>query len=89
MNCAYVSSIPQNCLLNCFTKYSFQVANDEKPCAEPQSIFLEGSLPHDSQILVADSETKTETVFDDDLDDNKDEPAVSDKFFFLLISLKP
>lgn len=42
---------------------------------------MEGSLPHDSQILVADSETKTETVFDDELDDSKEEPAVSDNLF--------
>lgn len=54
--------------------------NNDKPTAEPQSIFLEGCLPHDSQILVADSETKTEQVFDDELDDNKEEPAVSDCF---------
>lgn len=58
--------------------------NNENANAEPpQSIFLEGSLPHDSQILVADSETKTEKVFDDDLDDSKEEPAVSEIYFYL------
>lgn len=36
-------------------------------------------MPHDSQILVADAETKTENLFDDDdLDGGKDEPAVSE-----------
>lgn len=65
-----------------------QAVNNEKPDAEPQSIFLEGSLPHDSQILVADSETKTETVFDDELDDSKEEPAVSKAFIAILLFIE-
>lgn len=44
--------------------------------AKPQSIFLEGSLSHESQILVADSETRTEEIIDDDFDGTEDEPAV-------------
>lgn len=52
-------------------------------CSKPQSIFLEGSLSHESQILVADSETRTEEIIDDDFDGTEDEPAVS--FFFLTI----
>lgn len=44
--------------------------------SKPQSIFLEGSLSHESQILVADSETRTEEIIDDDFDGTEDEPAV-------------
>lgn len=47
------------------------------PPLVPQSIFLEGSLSHDSQILVADSETHTEQFVDDEYDGTEDEPAVS------------
>ncbi|KAJ6636731.1 hypothetical protein Bhyg_15325 [Pseudolycoriella hygida] len=70
---------------------SVKVANNEEPNAEPQSIFLEGSLPHDSQILVADSETKTETVFDNELDECKEEPAVviCSKMTLSLINMDP
>ncbi|XP_055916492.1 resistance to inhibitors of cholinesterase protein 3 isoform X5 [Eupeodes corollae] len=56
---------------------------------EPQSIYLEGSLGHDSQILVADSETRTEEVFDKELNGSPEEPAVvlSSKMTLSLINL--
>ena len=44
---------------------------------EPQEIYLEGSLAHDSQILVADAETKQEKVYDAELNGSPEEPAVS------------
>lgn len=49
------------------------------PPAELQSIYLQGSLPHESQILVADAQTKSESVptsNDDDYEGTEDEPAV-------------
>ncbi|XP_055854657.1 resistance to inhibitors of cholinesterase protein 3 isoform X4 [Episyrphus balteatus] len=55
----------------------------------PQSIYLEGSLGHDSQILVSDSETRTEEVFDKELNGSPEEPAVvlSSKMTLSLINL--
>lgn len=47
-----------------------------EPQDPPQSIYLEGALPHESQILVADSETVTEGVYGEELNGNADEPAV-------------
>ncbi|XP_020713445.1 uncharacterized protein LOC101454669 isoform X8 [Ceratitis capitata] len=60
---------------------------DDKP--EPQSIYLEGALAHDSQILVADSETKTEEVYDKEFNGSLEEPAVvlSSKMTLSLINL--
>ncbi|XP_037946859.1 uncharacterized protein LOC119678853 isoform X8 [Teleopsis dalmanni] len=56
---------------------------------EPQSIYLEGSLAHESQILVADSETKTTEVYDEELNGSPEEPAVvlSSKMTLSLINL--
>ncbi|XP_022221601.1 resistance to inhibitors of cholinesterase protein 3 isoform X7 [Drosophila obscura] len=56
---------------------------------EPQSIYLEGALAHDSQILVADAETKCEEVYDAELNGSAEEPAVilSSKMTLSLINL--
>lgn len=55
-----------------------QSSNESEPEPEPQSIFLEGALPHESQILVSDSHTTPEGVYDDDdVNGNADEPAVN------------
>lgn len=55
----------------------------------PESIYLEGSLPPKSQILVADSETHTEEVTDQELNGSAEEPAVilSSKMTLSLINL--
>lgn len=67
----------------------------------PQSIYLEGTLPHESQILVSDAETTTsEEILGNDTDDqdhsddsggHHDEPAIvlSSKMTLSLISLDP
>ncbi|XP_034120669.1 uncharacterized protein LOC117578577 isoform X8 [Drosophila guanche] len=56
---------------------------------EPQSIYLEGALAHDSQILVADAQTKREEVYDAELNGSAEEPAVilSSKMTLSLINL--
>lgn len=54
-----------------------QSSNESEPETEPQSIFLEGALPHESQILVSDSQTTPEGVYDEETNGNSDEPAVS------------
>uniref|UniRef100_A0A1A9X4U4 Resistance to inhibitors of cholinesterase protein 3 N-terminal domain-containing protein n=1 Tax=Glossina brevipalpis TaxID=37001 RepID=A0A1A9X4U4_9MUSC len=56
---------------------------------EPQSIYLEGTLAHESQILVTDSEIKQEKVYDAELNGSADEPAVvlSSKMTLSLINL--
>lgn len=51
----------------------------EENLPEPQSIYLEGALAHDSQILVADSQTKREEVYDSELNGSPEEPAVSNQ----------
>ncbi|XP_053967171.1 uncharacterized protein LOC128868744 isoform X4 [Anastrepha ludens] len=63
--------------------------DDEDQMPEPQSIYLEGALAHESQILVADSETKTEEVYDTELNGSLEEPAVvlSSKMTLSLINL--
>lgn len=61
-----------------------QSSNESEPETEPQSIFLEGALPHESQILVADSKTTPEGVYNEEINGNSDEPAVR----LLLISWK-
>lgn len=55
----------------------------------PQSIYLQGALPHESQILVSDAETYAEEIVDDDLDGTADDPAVvlSGKMTLSLINL--
>lgn len=53
-----------------------QSSNESEPETEPQSIFLEGALPHESQILVADSQTTPEGVYNEEVNGNSDEPAV-------------
>jgi len=47
----------------------------EENLPEPQAIYLEGALGHDSQILVADSQIKEE-VYDSELNGSAEEPAV-------------
>ncbi|XP_062132281.1 resistance to inhibitors of cholinesterase protein 3 isoform X15 [Drosophila sulfurigaster albostrigata] len=61
----------------------------EENLPEPQSIYLEGALAHDSQILVADSQTKREEVYDSELNGSEEEPAVilSSKMTLSLINL--
>ncbi|KRG05224.1 resistance to inhibitors of cholinesterase protein 3 isoform X16 [Drosophila mojavensis] len=61
----------------------------EENLPEPQSIYLEGALAHDSQILVADSQTKREEVYDSELNGSSEEPAVilSSKMTLSLINL--
>ncbi|XP_055707958.1 resistance to inhibitors of cholinesterase protein 3 isoform X8 [Phlebotomus papatasi] len=58
---------------------------EEKP--EPQSIFLEGALPHESQILVADSAVTEENVETEDEEDGG--IVLSSKMTLSLISLDP
>lgn len=56
---------------------SFSPQEDsEQPIEPPQSIYLEGSLPHDSQILVSDAETKPDGVYNQEANGSSDEPAV-------------
>ncbi|XP_067631655.1 resistance to inhibitors of cholinesterase protein 3 isoform X3 [Eurosta solidaginis] len=64
-------------------------SNDEEQMPEPQSIYLEGALSHESKILVADSEVKTEEVYDQELNGSPEEPAVvlSSKMTLSLINL--
>ncbi|KAH8415826.1 hypothetical protein KR222_001534 [Zaprionus bogoriensis] len=61
----------------------------EENLPEPQSIYLEGALAHDSQILVTDSQTKREEVYDSELNGSPEEPAVilSSKMTLSLINL--
>ncbi|XP_037915363.1 uncharacterized protein LOC119654204 isoform X2 [Hermetia illucens] len=61
----------------------------EEESEKAESIFLEGALPRESQILVADSETRTENVVDEHLNGSPDEPAVvlSSKMTLSLINL--
>ncbi|XP_023305855.2 uncharacterized protein LOC111687629 isoform X8 [Lucilia cuprina] len=68
-------------------EHSKHDADDVMP--EPQEIYLEGSLAHDSQILVAESETKQEQVYDAELNGSPEEPAVilSSKMTLSLINL--
>ncbi|KAH8372759.1 hypothetical protein KR009_004525 [Drosophila setifemur] len=56
---------------------------------EPQSIYLEGALAHESQILVADSQIKREEVYDSELNGSEEEPAVilSSRMTLSLINL--
>ncbi|XP_020802292.1 uncharacterized protein LOC110179208 isoform X6 [Drosophila serrata] len=56
---------------------------------EPQSIYLEGALAHESQILVADSQIKREEVYDAELNGSAEEPAVilSSRMTLSLINL--
>ncbi|XP_059614906.1 resistance to inhibitors of cholinesterase protein 3 isoform X6 [Phlebotomus argentipes] len=62
-------------------------AEDAEDKPEPQSIFLEGALPHESQILVADAAVTEENVETED----EDEGAIvlSSKMTLSLISLDP
>ncbi|XP_011196658.2 uncharacterized protein Ric-3_1 isoform X8 [Zeugodacus cucurbitae] len=62
---------------------------DDTQGPEPQSIYLEGALAHESQILVTDSEIKTEEVYDRELNGSPEEPAVvlSSKMTLSLINL--
>ncbi|KRG00293.1 uncharacterized protein Dwil_GK22960, isoform N [Drosophila willistoni] len=56
---------------------------------EPQSIYLEGALAHEGQILVADSQIKREEVYDAELNGSSEEPAVilSSKMTLSLINV--
>lgn len=62
---------------NLFIRFVLQSSNESDPESEPQSIFLEGALPHESQILVSDSKTTPEGVYNEEINGNADEPAVS------------
>lgn len=69
-------------ILYCFFLFLFcsLVEKNQEPSEPeepPQSIYLEGALPHESQILVADSETVTEGVYNEELNGSADEPAVN------------
>ncbi|XP_016947477.1 resistance to inhibitors of cholinesterase protein 3 isoform X7 [Drosophila biarmipes] len=61
----------------------------EENLPEPQSIYLEGALAHESQILVADSQTKREEVYDSELNGSAEEPAIilSSRMTLSLINL--
>nr|XP_036669203.1 uncharacterized protein LOC108009788 isoform X4 [Drosophila suzukii] len=60
----------------------------EENLPEPQAIYLEGALGHDSQILVADSQIKEE-VYDSELNGSAEEPAIilSSRMTLSLINL--
>ncbi|XP_017491803.1 PREDICTED: uncharacterized protein LOC108379855 isoform X12 [Rhagoletis zephyria] len=72
-----------------FSHHEHSKDNDEDQMPEPQSIYLEGALAHESQILVTDSETKAEEVYDKELNGSLEEPAVvlSSKMTLSLINL--
>lgn len=57
--------------------FDLQSSTESESESEPQSIFLEGALPHESQILVSDSKTTPEGVYNEEVNGNADEPAVS------------
>ncbi|KMY95399.1 resistance to inhibitors of cholinesterase protein 3 isoform X2 [Drosophila simulans] len=61
----------------------------EENFPEPQSIYLEGALAHESQILVADSQIKREEVYDSELNGSAEEPAIilSSRMTLSLINL--
>ncbi|XP_017126492.1 resistance to inhibitors of cholinesterase protein 3 isoform X11 [Drosophila elegans] len=61
----------------------------EENLPESQSIYLEGALAHESQILVADSQTKREEVYDSELNGSAEEPAIilSSRMTLSLINL--
>ncbi|XP_030388417.1 uncharacterized protein LOC115634690 isoform X2 [Scaptodrosophila lebanonensis] len=61
----------------------------EEQLPEPHSIYLEGALGHEAQILVTDSQTKREEVYDVELNGSPEEPAVvlSSKMTLSLINL--
>jgi len=61
-----------NIKLNFLTQFQSKL---EENLPEPQAIYLEGALGHDSQILVADSQIKEE-VYDSELNGSAEEPAV-------------
>ncbi|XP_049308196.1 uncharacterized protein LOC105230636 isoform X11 [Bactrocera dorsalis] len=72
-----------------FSHHEHSNDNNESQAPEPQSIYLEGALAHESQILVTDSEIKTEEVYDKELNGSPEEPAVvlSSKMTLSLINL--
>jgi hypothetical protein len=58
------------------------------PTPEPQSIYLEGALPSQSQLLVSESETQAVAVDPEDLTSDMDAPVIlSGKMTLSLISL--
>ncbi|PNF40076.1 hypothetical protein B7P43_G11521 [Cryptotermes secundus] len=58
------------------------------PTPEPQSIYLEGALPSQSQLLVSESETQAVAVDPEDLASDTDAPVIlSGKMTLSLISL--
>ncbi|XP_031620554.1 nucleomorphin isoform X4 [Contarinia nasturtii] len=76
---------------NLISSHSHHSSSESEPEPEPQSIYLEGALPHESQILVSDSKTTPEGVYNEDVNGNSDEPAVilSSKMTLSLINLDP
>lgn len=65
---------------NTFSCLIEQSSSDSEPEPETQSIYLEGALPHESRILVSDSQTTPESF---EPTENSDEPAVSWNFYIL------
>lgn len=60
----------------------------QPPTPEPQSIYLEGALPSQSQLLVSESETQAVVVDPEDLGSDTDAPVIlSGKMTLSLISL--
>ncbi|XP_055310493.1 uncharacterized protein LOC129573666 isoform X5 [Sitodiplosis mosellana] len=76
---------------NLIASHIHHSSTESEPESEPQSIFLEGALPHESQILVSDSQTTPEGVYNEEVNGNSDEPAVilSSKMTLSLINLDP
>ncbi|XP_055687869.1 resistance to inhibitors of cholinesterase protein 3 isoform X6 [Lutzomyia longipalpis] len=62
-------------------------SEDAEESPEPQSIFLQGALPHESQILVADSAVTEENIETDDEENGA--IVLSSKMTLSLISLDP
>lgn len=67
----------ENCVIKCVFLLLLQSSNESETEPETQSIYLEGALPHESQILVSDSQTTPEGVYDEEINGNPEEPAVN------------
>lgn len=62
--------------------FFLQSSNESEPEPEPKSIYLEGTLPHESQILVSDSKTIPEGVYEEEVHGSSDEPAVRVNYYY-------
>lgn len=74
-----------NQILICSSPVQNSTESEPESESEPQSIFLEGALPHESQILVSDSQTTPEGVYDEEINGSSDEPAVRPIYLFHLL----